>query len=117
MVLDDLTILPELGVGIISLIIIYVFGKKSFEYSFKQIQYANEQLKESNERGQEIYERFINFMQETYEENSKSLDKLCELIADDMKLKSEKIRLLDEYKNLLSAEIHNRDKKVPKEYR
>lgn len=117
MILDNLSILKDLGVGIVSLLIIYGLGKKVTENAFGQIKEANKQIKETSDRSEEIYKQFIDFMQKSYKESTEAIVKLCTLISEDMKNKEEKLKIINEYKEMLKEEIHEHRKQVPKEYR
>lgn len=99
--LEDLTVLRDLGVGIASLIIIYVLGKKVTDNSFEQIE-------EANKRGEESHKQFIDFIQNAYKENTKAFDKFCDLFNEHLKAKEITFNLLKEQQQMLKEEIQNR---------
>ncbi len=110
MALEDLTVLKELGFGIVSLLIIYILGKKVTDNAFKQIQ-------EANERGEVSHKQFIDFMENAYKDNTKAFERFCDLFTDHLKAKETAISMLREQQDMLKDELHERRKQVPKDYR
>lgn len=117
MTLEDLTVLRDLGFGMLALLIIYVLGKKVTDSAFKQIQDANKQIEEANKRGEESHNKFIQFIETTYKENTATLERFCNVFEAHLKAKEVTIQMLKEQQQFIQDEVLDRKKQVPKEYR
>ena len=110
MVLEDLSFLKDLGIGSVSLAIIYVLGKKVTDNAFKQVD-------EANKRGETIHQQFIDFVQNAYKENTKTIERFCNVFDNHLKAKEATLEMLREQQELLKRQINDSKKQVPKEYR
>ena len=100
MIIDNPDIIKDLSIASISLLIIFFMGKIMIENTFKQLEILNDNIKESNEK-------FRLFIEDTFKDNNKTIDRLCDLFEEHTRSKDESIKLLKEQQKLLETLISN----------
>lgn len=91
MPIEDIITLKDLGAPLVSLIVLYWFARWAGDKAFVEIERANK-------RADDTHQRFVAFIENAYEEHTKTMNKLCDKIDN------------------LREDIIDR-KQVPKEYR
>lgn len=105
MVIQVIEIYKDIGIGIISLIIIYSFAKWTSDRAFKEVEVANKRVEESQRR-------FTTFLESSYKENIKMMSEIVSSIKEHIRIKDEALEMLKEQQEML------RDRRtVPKDYK
>lgn len=99
--LDEVIMYKDLGIGAISMVIFYAFARSYREDFFKQLQ-------EANKRGEESQKRFMDFLETTFKDNTKTIQELVQAFKDHTRIKDAALLLLEQRHDELKKEMEEK---------
>ncbi len=87
--LEEITLFRDLGVSVVTVILMFQFMKWVAGKSFDQIEKVQKQLEDNNEK-------IFKFMECTFKENTRAITEMVDILKDHIRLKDEAIQMLKE---------------------
>lgn len=97
--IEEISAYRDLGIGAISLIIIYSFARWTGDRAFIQVE-------DANKRSAAVQQQLISFIENAYKDNTKVMSELVNSFKEHTRSKDNALEMLKEQQQLLKDQLH-----------